>query len=84
MDILVEKMQLAQSKCRKKHIGNIPWSPTYKKINLTLDYWRMRRSYNLGLHKNVRQLIVLQNKLKIQYQSGLSIQDINHFIKDAF
>ena len=58
-------MDIAESKCRKLHTGEIPWSPAYKKVNLLLLYWQLRKSYINGLNSNVRQLIVLQNKLKI-------------------
>ena len=44
----------------------------------------MRRAYKLGLHSIVRQLIVLQNKLKIIYNPALSIQEINKKITDTF
>ena len=60
-------MEKAEQTCRKFHMGNISWSPTYKNVSLEIEYWRMRRSYVLGLHRNVRQLIVLQRKLKITY-----------------
>ena len=36
----------------------------------------MRPSHFLGMHRNVRQLIVLQNKLTITYNSDLDLQDI--------
>ena len=46
-----------------------------------MDYWRMRRSYKLGLHRNVRQLLVLQNKLKIEYVSTMSLGKIDENIE---
>ena len=65
-------------------MGKVSWSPAYKKINLLLEYWRMRRSYILGLHHNVRQLIVLQNKLSIPYDDSLTLAEINYYISDTY
>lgn len=64
---------IAEMKCRKLHNGVIHWSPTYKKVQLELDYRRMRYKHKLGIHRNVRQLIVLQNKLHITYGKTLSL-----------
>ena len=44
----------------------------------------MRRSHCLGLHKNVRQLIVLQNKLKIEYVSTISLGTIDRNIRKVY
>ena len=49
-----------------------------------MDYWRMRRLYALGVHRNVRQLITLQNKLKITYDKSLSVHDIEEKIKETY
>ena len=59
------------------------WSPTYKRVNLVLEYWRMRKAHCLGLHRNIRQLIVLQHKLDITYDSSLSLLQIVEKIKEA-
>ena len=59
------KKELCEERRRKLCCGAVPWSSTYKKVNLELDYWIMRQKYLLGVHHNVRQLIVLQNKLRI-------------------
>ena len=69
--ILQSKMIMAERKCRRLKTGTHSWSPAYNHINVLLDYWRMRRTHKLGMHNNVRQLIVLQNKLKIIYDSCL-------------
>ena len=73
---LCKMMDKAETSCRKLHMGTVSWSPTYKLINLEIEYWRMRRSHFLGMHRNVRQLIVLQNRLIITYNSNLDLQDI--------
>ena len=52
-------MDEAETKCRKLRTGTVSWSPTYKKVCLTVVYWLMRKSYFRGSHNNVRQLIVL-------------------------
>ena len=43
----------------------------------------MRLDRHKGLHRNVRQLIVLQNKLNIKYNSKLSDTEIIAEIKLA-
>ena len=45
-------------------------------MSLEIEYWRMGRSHFLGLHMNVRQLIILQNKLNIQYKNDLTLAEI--------
>ena len=85
LDALVCRlMDEAEAQCRKIHAGAIPWSPTYRDACLSLEYWLKRRSYNKQENTNVRELIVLQNKLKIQYNPNLTIQDINHQIQAAY
>ena len=74
--IVCNLMDKAEAQCRKLRTGTIPWSPTYQKCNLVLEYWLMRKSYFHKEHYNVRQLIVLQNKLKITYDPTLSYNDI--------
>ena len=69
-------MDEAELKCRKLHMGAIPFSPTYKNCVLKVIYWRMRKLHHLGLHRNVRQLIKLQNKTGIKYDSTLNLSDI--------
>ena len=69
-------MNTAEMKCRKIHNGEVPWSPTYKKVQLELDYWRMRYKHKLKIHYNVRQLIVLQNKLKLKYEMNLTLTQV--------
>ena len=44
----------------------------------------MCHSYILGLHHNVRQLIVLQNKLSIPYDDSLTLADIKSNISDTY
>ena len=51
---LCKMMDNAELKCRKLNVGTVHWSPTYKRVNLVLEYWRMRKAYHLGLHKNLR------------------------------
>lgn len=73
--------KLSEVKCRKLRCGDIPWSPSYKKIMLTLLYWHMMKKYKLQTHTNVRQLIRLQHKLNITYDMNLTISDIVDKIK---
>ena len=82
LDQILEKhMETAELQCRRLNMGNIPWSPTYKKIQLEFDYWRLCYKYKLGINRNVRQLKVLQNKLKITYDKTLSLSKISKIIK---
>ena len=71
-----EAMAIAEKQCRKLHTGAHYWSPAYKKACLTLEYWYKRRSYFLNQHRNVRQLIVLQNKLDLTFEPHLSLTEI--------
>ena len=85
IDILVCRlMDEAEQQCRKIRTGSIPWSPAYKHACLLLDYWYNRRKYANREHSNVRELIVLQNKLKLTYVPNLSIYDINIQIQAAY
>ena len=85
LDLILEKhMEAAELKCRKLNMGNIPWSPSYKKIHLEFDYWRMRYRYKLGVHRNVRQLQVLQNQRHITYDKNLSLREIEIKIQDCY
>ena len=79
----MEAMKLAEKKCRKLRTGAHAWSPTYKRACLQLLYWLQRRSYHLKKHRNVRQLIVLQNKLGITYNPHLSLLEIERQIVSA-
>ena len=84
MDVLICRlMDEAERQCRKLRTGSIPWSPAYKNACLLLEYWYKRRSYANRENANVRELIVLQKKLKLQYVPNLSVQEINLKIKDA-
>ena len=65
-------METVEQKCREMHTGVVPRSPIYKRIHMKLDYWRMRYKQKLGIHRNVRHLIVLQNKLNIKYDMTLT------------
>ena len=82
--VLEDHMEKAELQCRKLKMGQIPWSPSYKKIQLEFDYWRMRSKYKLGLYKNVRKLQVLQNQLHIVYDKKLSLYEIETKIKECY
>ena len=64
--IVCKLMDEAEAQCRKLHTGTIPWSPAYKYSCLLLEYWLKRRGYSKQVNTNVRELIVLQNKLNLQ------------------
>ena len=84
IDVIVGRlMDEAENQCRKIHTGSIPWSPAYKRACLELEYWLKRRSHFKKKHHNVRQLLVLQNKLQIQYNPDLSLAEIEAHIKVA-
>ena len=81
LDVLICKlMDAAERQCRKLHTGRIPWYPTYKECCQTLEYWLNRKSHYKKENRNVRQLIVLQNKLNILYNADLSLADIDNKI----
>ena len=85
IDHLVCKlMDEAEHQCRKIHTGSIKWSPAYKESCMLLEYWIKRRAYITNKHTNARELIVLQNKLKLKYISNLSVQEINKNIQAAY
>ena len=69
-------MDEAEKQCRKFHMGSNSWSPTYKKARWTLEYWRQRHKYELGLHTNVKALRTIQRKAKLKYDPSLTIQQI--------
>ena len=82
--ILCRLMDEAEEQCRRLHMGAHPWSPTYTQANLRIEYWLNRMDYYFGINTNVRQLITLQNKLKIEYNPSLSKEDIRREIRQAF
>lgn len=69
-------MELAEEKCRKSKTGEVSWSPAYKRICLEPLCRYMRKDYILGQHTNVRQLIILQHKLSIEYNPHLSVTEV--------
>ena len=85
IDLLVCRlMDEAERQCRKIHAGAIPWSPAYKEAGLLLEYWLKRRKYAMHEHTNVRELIVIQNKLKLTYNPDLTRDEIDNQIKAAY
>ena len=66
-DILCSLMDEAEEQCRRLHMGAHPWSPTYKKFELRIEYWLNRKDYFLGINNNVKRLLTLQRKLKLVY-----------------
>ena len=66
----------AEAQCRKFRMGKTPWSPTYQNIMLTFEFWCQREDYARGINNNVRDLIVLQNKLNITYDPELTLPQI--------
>ena len=78
--LICKLMDSAERQCQKLHTGRIPWSPAYKKCCQTLEYWLNRRSHYKKEQRNVRQLIVIQNKLNIVYNADLSLADIENKI----
>ena len=85
IDVLVCRlMDEAERQCRKLRTGSIPWSPAYKKACLSLEYWYKRRSYMNRENTNVRELIVLQNKLEMQYTPNMSLLEVNLKITEAY
>ena len=73
-------MDVAERQCQKLHTGRIPWYPVYKKYCQKLEYWLNRRSHYKKEHRNVRQLIFIQNILNIVYNTDLSLADIENKI----
>ena len=74
--LLCAMMHNVELSCRKLCTGITPLSPTYSRVMTTLEYWKMRKSYLSGKHSTVRQLIVLQNKLKIEYNKNMSLEEV--------
>lgn len=83
-NLVCRLMDEAEKNCRKIKAGAIAWSPAYKQKCLLLEYWLKRKSYSQQDHYNIRQLIVLQNKLKISYNPNLTPEDINKQIQLAY
>ena len=81
---LCSYMETAELSCRKIHMGSVPWSPTYKNVSLEIEHWRISHSYHLGLHRNVRQLVILQRKLNSTYQNDLTLAQIESNIRSVY
>ena len=64
------------------HTGSIPFR--LKKVCIELEYWLNRRSYLNKKHHNVRQLLVLQNKLQLKHNPNLLKADLINKIKLAY
>ena len=85
IDVETEKMMdKAEDNCRKLYTGNISWSPSYTRIYLVLLYWEMRKDHYNGTHGNSKKLIVLQQKLNINYDFSLFEDDIIVQIHDYY
>lgn len=83
-ELLCGLMDEAEENCRHMFCGEHPWSPTYKRTELLIDYWLNQKDYALGLNSNVRHLIVLQRQLKLNYDPSLSLEDILRELKATF
>ena len=85
IDVLVNRlMEEAEQNCRKIRAGNIPWSPALQKARRTVEYWVRRKKHMKGEIDNTRYLIRLQNKLRIEYDPTLSIEDVETNIVKAY
>ena len=85
IDVLVNRlMEEAEQNCRKIRAGNIPWSPAFQKARRTVEYWVRRQKHMKGEIDNTRYLIRLQNKLKIEYDPNLSMEEVETNIVKAY
>ena len=74
-------MDQAEDQYRNLHTKDFTWYPLYKKTCILLLYWYMRKAHINGLCRNVRQLTVLQNKLKTTYDATLTIKEIENELR---
>ena len=85
IDELVNRlMEEAEEQCRKIRAGAIPWSPAFQKARRTVEYWERRRKHMKGEIGNTRYLIRLQDKLRIEYDPKLSMEEIETNIVKAY
>ena len=77
------QLNTTEEECRKLHTGTHVWYPSYNKMGLVLEYWYMRKGYINNTYRNVRQFIVLQNKLKIKYDRNLTKEQVEIQLKVA-
>jgi len=76
-------MDMAETKCRKFHMGAVKFSPTYKAAVQMVELWKRRLAYRHGGDHNVRKMLVLQKKFDLPYDSSLSVEDIKRKSREA-
>ena len=67
--IIQDAMDKAEAKCRKFKCGETAWSPQYQLIHDTIDYWKLRERYYLGLRPNMNLLKRLGKRANIEYDN---------------
>ena len=61
-------MKKAERKCRKLHMGSVPWSPEMQRARTTILYIKLCIRRRKGRKVSARTLIRLQSKLQISYE----------------
>ena len=74
--IIANAMEKAEAKCRKFKCGETAWSPQYQLIHDTIDYWKLRERYYLGLRPNMNLLKRLGKRTNIEYDNTLDRKGI--------
>ena len=74
---------LAERKCRKFHMGWVPWSPEYQEARDMIEVWVLLRKKKLGLKVSSRRIRRWIEKTKITNPWRRSMADIEQALKEA-
>ena len=84
LDRIREKcMKKAERKCRKLHMGGVPWSPEIQRARTTILYIKLILRRRRGRRVSARTLIRLQSKLGISYEQ-VTDDNLLQFLDKAF
>ena len=79
-----EGMHYAERRCRKLHMGGVPWSPTLKKAKDRILFWTLVDRRRRRCHISVRRILRLKKRLKIEGETTMSPQQIADQIDQAY
>jgi hypothetical protein len=64
-----ESMKTAEKKCRKLHLGAVPWTPEIGRVRKVIQYIKLRMRKLKGRRVGARTLIRLQKKAQVNFQT---------------
>ena len=79
----IQLMKIAEKKCRKLHMGAVPWSPAIQNARDAIKYAKLIIRRRAGRKVGARTLIRLQKKLGYSYEKVATSQ-LGGLLDDAY